>query len=50
MHDVVPRLSATPGAVQWSGGTLGEHNDVIFGEELGLSTAELERLRDEGVI
>jgi formyl-CoA transferase len=50
MHDVIPRLSATPGAVHWSGGALGEHNDAVFGEELGLSRAELQRLREEGVI
>jgi crotonobetainyl-CoA:carnitine CoA-transferase CaiB-like acyl-CoA transferase len=29
---------------------LGEHNDRVFGEILGLSASELSRLRDDGVI
>src|SRR6185503_16041573 len=37
MHNVVPRLSETPGEIHDAGGALGEDNDVVYGEELGLS-------------
>ena len=30
--------------------TLGQHNDYVFGEVLGLSDSEIQSLRDEGVI
>lgn len=50
MHNVVPRLSATPGAIGWPGGSLGEHNHQLYGQELGLSCDELERLQSDGVI
>jgi crotonobetainyl-CoA:carnitine CoA-transferase CaiB-like acyl-CoA transferase len=30
--------------------SLSQHNDAIYGELLGLSPAEIERLRAEGVI
>ncbi len=49
MHGVVPRLSETPGAIRWAGGTLGRDNAAVFGE-LGLTAAELDRLRGEGIV
>ena len=48
--DVVPRLSATPGEVRWLGEGIGARNDEIFRDLLGLEDADLNRLRDEGVI
>jgi crotonobetainyl-CoA:carnitine CoA-transferase CaiB-like acyl-CoA transferase len=48
--NLVPRLSETPGSVKWLGPALGEHNDEILGGLLGLSTAERERLQNDGVI
>ncbi len=50
MQAVVPRFSATPGAVHRTGPGLGEHNREVLCGELGLSEAELERLRAEGVV
>lgn len=50
MHNVVPRLSATPGEIRDAGGALGEDNDAIYGGELGLSCEERERLRLAGII
>jgi len=50
MHNVVPRLSATPGEIRQAGGSLGEDNDAIYGEELGLSSDQRETLRRAGVI
>lgn len=49
MHNVVPCLSETPGAIRRPAPTLGEHNGEVFGE-LGLTDADLERLAVEGVI
>jgi crotonobetainyl-CoA:carnitine CoA-transferase CaiB-like acyl-CoA transferase len=50
MPGLVPKLSATPGKVEWYGGSLGAHNEDIYRGLLGLSTEELKRLSREGVI
>ena len=48
---VVPKLSGTPGAVRWSGNWQpGADNDQVFGELLGLTAGERDRLKSEGVI
>ena len=50
MQNVVPKMSNTPGSINWSGPALGEHNDEVFGQILGLSADVLGRLRADGVI
>jgi crotonobetainyl-CoA:carnitine CoA-transferase CaiB-like acyl-CoA transferase len=40
----VPKLSLTPGQTEWAGPTLGEHNDAIYRDLLGLSADQLEAL------
>jgi crotonobetainyl-CoA:carnitine CoA-transferase CaiB-like acyl-CoA transferase len=50
MHNVVPRLSETPGTIRSSGGELGEHNEAVWSGELGLSARDLQRLREDGII
>ncbi len=50
MQGVYPRFSRTPGAIQRGAPRLGEHNQEVYGGLLGLSPAELEALRQEGVI
>ena len=44
------RLSESPGGFEDSGPLLGEDNDVVLGEILGLSEDEIARLAAEGVI
>lgn len=44
------KLSESPGTIDRLGPDLGEHNEEIYGELLGLSGAELEELKSEGVI
>src|SRR2546423_1473275 len=36
MHGVVPRLSATPGEIRWTGGALGQDNQIVY-RDLGVS-------------
>lgn len=48
--NLVPRLSDTPGRVNWLGPELGSHNDEIYKGLLGLDDAELERLKGAGVV
>ncbi len=48
---IVPKFSETPGAVRWSGTwEHGSHNEEIYCGLLGLSDAELGRLREDGVV
>jgi crotonobetainyl-CoA:carnitine CoA-transferase CaiB-like acyl-CoA transferase len=49
MHNVVPRLSATPGEIQWTGGALGQDNQSVY-HELGVSCDEHKQLAAAGVI
>ena len=50
MQNVFPRLSATPGQVRWAGPELGEHNDEVYGDLLGLDEKELAELKSEQII
>lgn len=47
---LIPFLSDTPGRTDWGGPAVGAHNDEVFGGTLGLSEAEIESLRERGVI
>ncbi len=50
MHNVAPRLSKTPGVLRWVGPHLGEHNEEIYHDLLGISKPETEELIAKGVI
>ena len=48
---VMPRFSETPGGVRWSATwEEGSHNRDVYGGLLGLSDAELDELKAEGVL
>ncbi|CAG4917769.1 CaiB/BaiF CoA transferase family protein [Paraburkholderia saeva] len=49
MPGIVPKLSDTPGAVNWQGPTLGEHTDPVLAD-LGFSPLEIEQLRNTGAV
>jgi crotonobetainyl-CoA:carnitine CoA-transferase CaiB-like acyl-CoA transferase len=49
MQNVLFRLSETPGAIRWTGRPHGADTDPVL-TELGLTTAELEALREEGAV
>ncbi|NWB92204.1 CaiB/BaiF CoA transferase family protein [Pseudomonas agarici] len=49
MPGIVPKLSETPGRVNWQGPALGQHtHDILQG--LGLIEADIQRLKSEGVV
>ncbi len=50
MQNVVPKMSGTPGKVNWAGPDMGAYNKEVFCGKLGLSEQELEKLQAEGVI
>ncbi len=49
MHNIIPRLSETPGKLRRPAPSLGEHTAEILGG-LGLAPAEIEGLAREGII
>jgi len=51
MQNVFPKMSKTQGEVRWPGPSqLGSHNEMVYGELLGLNAAELAELREKSVI
>jgi formyl-CoA transferase len=46
---VVPKLSDTPGEIEWVGPRLGEHTDEVLGR-LGYAPADIDSLRSRGVV
>jgi crotonobetainyl-CoA:carnitine CoA-transferase CaiB-like acyl-CoA transferase len=51
MQNVFPRLSRTPGKIRWPGPThMGQHNEEIYCDKLGLSKERMAELKEKGVI
>jgi formyl-CoA transferase len=50
MQNVAPKLSETPGAVRSPSPSLGQHNDEVFLDLLGLGAARYEDLKARKVI
>ncbi len=48
--NVVPRLTETPGAVDWLGQSLGQSNDEIYQGLLGLTAEDIAQYQRDGVI
>jgi len=49
MPGIVPKLSETPGSVNWQGPALGQHTDSVLGD-LGLTGADIAQLKSQGVV
>ncbi len=50
MVGIIPKLSATPGAVRWPGPPLGAHNREVYGEWLRLDDQAITDLQEDEVI
>jgi crotonobetainyl-CoA:carnitine CoA-transferase CaiB-like acyl-CoA transferase len=50
MHNVLWRMSRTPGSIRFTGRPLGADTDEVLSQRLGLITSELDDLRARGVI
>ena len=46
---IIPKLSKTPGAVNWLGPRLGEHNTEVL-REIGLSDSQIRKMAEKGII
>ncbi len=47
---IIPKLSKTPGETNFPGPELGQHNDEVLKDVLGLSTAEIDTLKTKEII
>ena len=50
MQNIFPKLSETPGDIQWPGPELGQHNKEVYEDMLGITPSRLEELKSAGVI
>ena len=50
MQNLMFRLSDTPGEIRFPGRRLGQDNEEVYGEQLGLDSERIGELREQGVI
>ncbi|WP_257352274.1 CaiB/BaiF CoA transferase family protein [Pseudalkalibacillus decolorationis] len=50
MPGIIPKLSKTPGEIEWAGPKLGQHNIDVLKYTLNLSDDEIEKLKSNGVV
>ena len=49
-YGVVPKFSKTPARVRGPAPDLGQHNEAVYRDELGLDAARIAALKDAGII
>ncbi|MGH8995325.1 MAG: CoA transferase, partial [Acidimicrobiales bacterium] len=50
MHNVMWRMSESPGRIRFTGRALGADTDAVLCGDLGMDPAEVDRLRGQGVV
>ncbi|MHB8246013.1 MAG: CaiB/BaiF CoA transferase family protein [Acidimicrobiales bacterium] len=50
MQGVIPKMRVNPGSVWRTGASLGADNELVLSEWLGISSSELQALKDAGVV
>jgi crotonobetainyl-CoA:carnitine CoA-transferase CaiB-like acyl-CoA transferase len=50
MPNVITKMTETPGRIDHPGPSIGEHNEEIYLGELGLTQAELDELKEAGIV
>ncbi len=50
MPGIVPKMSETPGEIEWAGPELGQHTKDILDKKLGLTEEQIKDLKAKGVI
>ncbi len=51
MQNVFPKMSKTQGEIRWTGPeSLGQHNEEVYGELVGLTAEEMEELKEKSII
>lgn len=50
MPGIFPKFTKNPGEVKWAGPALGAHNKEVYEDLLGLASAKLAALKEEGVV
>ncbi|MDM5358411.1 CaiB/BaiF CoA-transferase family protein [Peribacillus sp. ACCC06369] len=50
MPGIVPKMSETPGKIEWAGPKLGEHTDEVLSEKIHLSEEQIKSLKEKGII
>ncbi|MFZ5778639.1 MAG: CaiB/BaiF CoA transferase family protein [Pseudomonadota bacterium] len=50
MQGIFPKLSETPGRIAWTGPALGQHNEEVLCDRLGLSPQRLAELKAAGIV
>lgn len=50
MPGIVPKMSATPGEIEWAGPKLGQHTDGVLEEKLRLTNEQIKELKEKGII
>jgi len=47
---ILPRLADTPGRTDWPGSEVGSHTEAVLSDALGLSSEQVQALRDKGIV